>query len=96
MSEVNKDELVQQVAERAHAPRKTAEAVVNAALDSISEALEHEERVTIIGFGTFAVREREEREGRNPRTGQPITIGARKTPCFTAGKALKDKLGEEG
>lgn len=95
MSELNKDELVQAVSERAHAPKKTAEAVVNAALDSISEALEHEEKVTIIGFGTFAVREREEREGRNPRTGESITIATRKTPCFSAGKALKEKLGAE-
>lgn len=89
---MNKDELVQAVAERTHAPKKTAEAVVNAALESISEALEHDEKVTIIGFGTFAVRERAEREGRNPRSGASITIKAKRTPCFTAGKALKERL----
>lgn len=92
MKGLNKDDLVQAVAERTHAPRKTAEAVVNAALESISEALEQNEKVTIIGFGTFAVRERAEREGRNPRTGESITISAKRIPCFTAGKALKDRL----
>lgn len=89
---MNKDDLVQAVAERTHAPRKTAEAVVNAALESISEALENDDKVTIIGFGTFAVRERAEREGRNPRTGETIRIEAKRIPCFTAGKALKDRL----
>lgn len=89
---MNKDDLVQAVAERTHAPRKTAEAVVNATLDSISEALENDDKVTIIGFGTFAVRERAEREGRNPRTGETITIESKRVPCFTAGKALRDRL----
>jgi DNA-binding protein HU-beta len=89
---LNKDDLVQAVSQKAHASRKTAEAVVNAALESIGEALVKDEKVTIIGFGTFAVKERAAREGRNPRTGDTIKIPARRTPAFLPGKALKDKI----
>lgn len=92
---MNKDELVQAVSAQTHASRKTAESVVNAALESIGEALEREERVTIIGFGTFAVRERPAREGRNPRTGEALQIPARKIPVFIPGRGLKAKLGIE-
>ncbi|MNX75294.1 DNA-binding protein HU [compost metagenome] len=91
---MNKDDLVQAVSERTHSSRKTAEAVVNAALEAIGEAMVRDEKVTIIGFGTFAVRERAEREGRNPRTGETIKIPPRATPTFLPGKALKDRIEE--
>ena len=91
---MNKEDLVQIVAERTHEERKTAQAMVTALFDSIGEALERQEKVTIIGFGTFAVLERPERSGRNPRTGEPLTIEAKAIPTFTPGKALKDRVEE--
>lgn len=93
---MNKDDLVLAVAEQTHEQRRTAQAMVNAMLDSIGEALERQEKVTIIGFGTFAVAERPAREGRNPRTGEPLKIAARKAPTFAPGKALKNRLVAEG
>ncbi|HEY9897537.1 MAG TPA: HU family DNA-binding protein [Pantanalinema sp.] len=89
---MNKDDLVQVVSDKANSSRKTAEAVVNAALEAIGEALIKGEKVTIIGFGTFAVKERAAREGRNPRTGETIKIPARRSPAFLPGKALKDRI----
>lgn len=89
---MNKDDLVQVVSEKAQSSKKTAEAVVNAALEAIGEALVKNEKVTIIGFGTFAVKERAAREGRNPRTGETIKIPPKRTPAFLPGKALKDRI----
>ncbi len=91
---MNKDELVTTVAQKTHMPKKTAEQLVSAAFETITEALSKDEKVTLVGFGTFAVRERAARLGKNPRTGETIPIKARKTPSFTAGKALKECLGE--
>lgn len=93
---MNKEDLVAQVSRRTNVPRKVADTVVNGLFETITDALGQEERVTIVGFGTFDVRERGERTGRNPRTGETIQIHARKVATFAPGKGLKDKLGPEG
>ena len=72
--------------------KKDAEAAVNSALNAITAALKDGDKVTLVGFGTFEVRERPERKGRNPQTGAEITIEASKLPAFKAGKALKDSV----
>lgn len=87
---MNKTELVASVAEKAGITKKDAEKVINAVFSSIEEALANEDKVQIIGFGTFEVKTREERKGRNPQTGDEITIPASKSPVFKAGKGLKD------
>jgi DNA-binding protein HU-beta len=87
---VNKTELVASVAEKAGMTKKDAEKAINAVFSSIEEALSSNDKVQIIGFGTFEVKTREERKGRNPQTGKEITIPASKSPVFKAGKGLKD------
>ncbi len=89
---MNKTQLVEAVAEKAGLKKKEAEAAVNAMTDAIAEALKAGDKVQLIGFGTFEVKERGAREGRNPRTGETIKIAASKHPSFTAGKALKDSV----
>ena len=89
---MNKTELIAIVAEKTGKTKKDAEAGLNAVLGTITEALAAGEKVQIIGFGTFETRERAEREGRNPMTGETIKIAASKTPKFKAGKALKDQV----
>jgi DNA-binding protein HU-beta len=89
---VNKTELVASVAEKAGLTKKDAEKAVNALFASIEEALVLDDKVQIIGFGTFEVKTREERKGRNPQTGAEITIPASKNPVFKAGKGLKDAI----
>ncbi|MDU4961228.1 MAG: HU family DNA-binding protein [Sporomusaceae bacterium] len=89
---MNKTELVASVAEKAGITKKDAEKTVTAFLDSIQEALANNEKVQLIGFGTFETRERAARTGRNPQTGKEITIEASKSPVFKAGKALKDAI----
>lgn len=91
---MNKSELIAAVADKADLKRKDAGAAVDAVVDVIREQLQAGEEVSIIGFGTFRVKERAERVGRNPRTNEPITISAAKSPVFKPGKALKDALGE--
>ena len=71
-------------------PRKDAEAALKAFVDVVSEEMKKGEKVQLVGFGTFEVSERAAREGRNPQTGETMTIAASKTPKFKAGKALKD------
>ena len=88
---MTKVELIAAVAEKANLTKKDAEAAVNGALDVITESLKGG-KVTLVGFGTFEVRERPERKGRNPQTGAEITIEASKLPAFKAGKALKDAV----
>ncbi len=87
---MNKTELVASVAEKAGMTKKDAEKAVNALFESVEQALAKDDKVQIIGFGTFEVKAREERKGRNPQTGAEITIPASKTPVFKAGKSLKD------
>ena len=89
---MNKAELINAVAASADCSTKDAEAVITAALDTITAALKDGDKVTLVGFGTFEVRERPERKGRNPQTGAEITIEASKLPAFKAGKALKDAV----
>ena len=89
---MNKSELISVVAENAGLTKKDTEKVVNAVFDGISDALAKGDKVQVIGFGTFDVRERKSREGRNPATGETITIPAVKVPVFKAGKALKDNV----
>ena len=87
---MNKTELVANVAEKAGLTKKDAEKAVNALFSSIEEALVANDKVQMIGFGTFEVKERAARTGRNPQTGAEIAIPASKNPVFKAGKALKD------
>ena len=89
---MNKSELIQAVAEAADIPKSTAAKAVDAVVDSIKKKLSEGDTVTLIGFGTFTVRERAARTGRNPRTGDPINIRAAKVPVFKPGKALKDAV----
>ena len=89
---MNKAELVAAVAEKTGFTKKDAELAVNAFVSSVEGALVAGEKVQLIGFGTFEVRERGERVGRNPRTKETITIPASKAPAFKAGKALKDAV----
>lgn len=86
---MNKTELVGAVASKTDLTKKDAERVVAAVFDSIEEALSDGDRVQLVGFGTFEVRERAARTGRNPKTGDEIEIPASKVPSFKAGKALK-------
>ncbi len=89
---MNKSELISVVAEKADMTKKDTEKVVSAVFESIEESLGKGEKVQVIGFGTFDVRARKEREGRNPATGEAIQIPAVKVPVFKAGKALKDSV----
>ena len=90
---MNKAELVASVAEKANLTKKDAEAAVNAFVASVEEALVKEEKVQLIGFGTFETRNRKARTGRNHRKpGETIEIAASKAPVFKAGKALKDAV----
>jgi DNA-binding protein HU-beta len=89
---VNKTELVAGVAEKAGLTKKDAEKAVNALFDSVQQELVEGGKVQMIGFGTFEVKERAARKGRNPRTGEDIEIPASKNPVFKAGKALKDAV----
>lgn len=89
---MNKTELIEAVAKASDLPKAAAGKAVDAALSVIAEALKAGDKVALIGFGTFSVRERPARSGRDPRTGNPIEIKASKTPSFKAGKALKDAL----
>ncbi|MGR6004684.1 HU family DNA-binding protein [Bacillus cereus] len=89
---MNKTELTKVVAEKAELTQKDALAATQAVLDTITTALASEEKVQILGFGTFEVRERSARTGRNPQTGEEMQIAASKVPAFKAGKELKDAV----
>ena len=89
---MNKVKLVASVAEKAGLSKKDAEKAVAAVLDSVVEAVANGDKVQLIGFGTFEVRVRAARTGRNPQTKQTITITASKQPVFKAGKAFKDAV----
>lgn len=86
---MNKEQLVERVADKTGATKKDVADVFNSALDMVAAALKKGERVTLVGFGTFLVRKRKAREGRNPQTGAKIKIPAKRVPAFTAGKELK-------
>ncbi|UCZ53430.1 HU family DNA-binding protein [Bacillus shivajii] len=89
---MNKTELINAVAEKAEFTKKDATTAVDAIFETITESLQKEESVQLIGFGNFEVRERSARKGRNPQTGEEIEIPASKVPAFKPGKALKDSV----
>lgn len=89
---MNKEELVNAIAKDANLNKGAAEQALNSALKAITNALAKGDKVTLIGFGTFEVRERAARQGRNPQTGEAINIEAKKAPVWTAGKAVKDAV----
>ncbi len=89
---MNKADLVAKVAEATELTKKDAAKAVEATLEAISEALANDDKVQLIGFGNFEVRERAARKGRNPQTGVEIEIPASKVPAFKPGKALKDAV----
>lgn len=89
---MNKTELISAVAEQAALSKKDAEKAISAVIDSITNALAEGDKVQLVGFGTFEVREREARKGKNPRTGEEISIPASKVPAFKAGKPLKETI----
>ena len=89
---MQKTDFVKSVAERASVSQKEAKQVIDAALDIITESLKGGEKVTLTGFGTFEVRQRQERQGVNPQTRQKIKIAATKTPGFSASSTLKEAV----
>ncbi|RRQ20827.1 HU family DNA-binding protein [Thiohalobacter thiocyanaticus] len=89
---MNKAELIDAVADSANLSKADATRAVDAVLDAVTGALKKGEQVSLVGFGTFEVRERAARQGRNPQTGATIQIAASKAPAFKAGKALKDAV----
>ena len=89
---MNKSELITAVAEKAAISKKDADKALNATIEAITEALKKGDKIQLVGFGTFEIRERGERKGRNPNTKQEIVIKASKLPVFKAGKALKDAV----
>ena len=91
---MNKAELINAVAEQAGLSKKDTEAVIAAALDTITAALKDGDKVQLVGFGSFEVKKRAERVGRNPKTKEAITIPASTVPVFKAGKALKDAVAD--
>ncbi len=91
---MNKTELIAAAAQSAGVAKKDAERVLNAALDRIASELIAGSKVQLSGFGSFEVKDREARVGRNPRTGQAVEIAATRTPVFKPSKALKDMVGE--
>ena len=91
---MNKTELIAAVAEKADLSKKDAEAAITATVDAITEALTQGEKVQLVVFGSFEVKTRAARVGRNPRTGEEIPISEAKLPVFKAGKALKDAVAQ--
>lgn len=89
---MNKTELIAAVADKADISKADAGSAIDALLEVVGKALKKKDKVSLVGFGTFMVRERAARTGRNPKTGAPLKIKASKTPSFKAGKALKDAI----
>lgn len=89
---MNKGELVDSIATKANVSKKTADNTLTATLEAIVEAVATGDKVTLVGFGSFEPRERQAREGRNPKTGDTMQIPATKVPAFSAGKQFKEKV----
>ena len=89
---MTKTELINEVANKTGLTKKDAEKAVSAVIESITDAMSMGDKVQLVGFGTFEVRDRAAREGKNPATGETISIPATKVPAFKAGKALKDSV----
>jgi DNA-binding protein HU-beta len=92
---VNKTDLVNAVAEKSGLTKKDAEKAVGALFDTVGEALAAGDKVQVVGFGTFEVRERAARKGRNPQTGEEIEIAAARLPVFKAGKGLREAVAKK-
>jgi len=92
---MNKGELVDKVAEKASVTKKQADSVITAAIESVMEAVSSGEKVTLVGFGSFEPRQRKEREGRNPKTGDTMIIPATTVPAFSAGKLFKEMVAKK-
>ena len=92
---MNKAELIDAISKKTGASKKASEASLNAVTEIISEELKKGDKVQLIGFGSFEVRKRAARKGRNPQTGAEMKIAASKAPVFKAGKALKDKVNKK-
>ena len=91
---MNKSELINAIAERANLSKADAGRSLDALIKTIETTLKAGDSIALVGFGTFAVKDRAERTGRNPQTGQEITIAASRIPSFTPGKGLKDAVNE--
>jgi DNA-binding protein HU-beta len=89
---MNKGELVDKVAQSASVTKKQADAVITATIEAIMEAVSQNDKVTLVGFGSFEPRKRQKREGRNPKTGEKMEIPETTVPAFSAGKLFKDKV----
>ncbi|SFH45614.1 nucleoid-associated protein HU-beta [Modicisalibacter xianhensis] len=89
---MNKSELIEAIAASADIPKAAASRALDAMIESVTDSLKKGDSVALVGFGTFTVKERAARTGRNPQTGEPINISAAKVPSFKAGKALKDSV----
>ena len=89
---MNKTELIDQIAEKSGLTKKDSEAALNATIEAITSALAGGDKISLVGFGTFEVKERAARIGRNPKTKEEIQIPASKAPAFKAGKQLKDAV----
>mgnify|MGYP000436277162 CR=1 FL=1 len=89
---MNKTEMIAAIADKADLSKADAGRAVDAMFEVIGKALKKKDKVSLVGFGTFMLRERAARTGRNPKTGAPLKIKASKTPAFKAGKALKDLI----
>ena len=89
---MNKSELIDSIAEKSGLNKTQAGDALNAVMESVGEALEAGDSISLVGFGTFSVKERAARTGRNPKTGEPLEIAASKVPGFKAGKGLKDAV----
>ena len=89
---MNKSELIDRIADEADISKASAGRALDAALDAITDSLKQSDPVALVGFGTFTVRDRAARTGRNPQTGAAIQIAAARVPAFKPGKALKDAL----
>ena len=92
---MNKTELIAAIAEKAEISKKDSEKALKAFVDVVTEQLKNDDKVQLVGFGTFEVSKRAAREGRNPQTGETMKIEASKAPKFKAGKALKDLVNEK-
>ena len=89
---MNKTNLVAKIAEKSELNKKQAEAALNAFIETVTEALKEDDKVQMMGFGTFEIKERAARIGRNPATGEPTEIAAKRIPTFKAGKGFKDQF----
>lgn len=89
---MNKGELIDAIAGKADVTKKAASDVLDAFLDTVIDAVANGEKVTLVGFGSFEARQRKEREGRNPATGEPLKIAASTIPAFSPGKLFKEKV----